>query len=85
MPLGYCLLVTLKSRLQALAPGRTPKAVLESQGAIEMLDVCFPSSDRRWLMMPRYTQPEPEQQVPPYRLKPSLPELIAESRCDAVV
>jgi Transposase DDE domain len=27
--LAYCLLVTLKSRLQALAPGLTPRAVLE--------------------------------------------------------
>ena len=27
---GYCLLVTLKNRLETYAPGLTPKAVLES-------------------------------------------------------
>jgi hypothetical protein len=31
--------VTLKNRLQALAPGLTPKAVLEKLEAIQMLDV----------------------------------------------
>ena len=71
--LGYCLLVTLKQRLQALAPGLTPKAVLESLGAIEMLDVCFPTTDGRWLEMPRYTQPEAEQQLLLHRLKLCLP------------
>jgi hypothetical protein len=71
--LGYCLLVTLKNRLRALAPGLTPKAVLESLGAIQMLDVCFPTTDGRWLVMPRYTQPEPEQQLLLARLKLSLP------------
>jgi transposase len=71
--LGYCLLITLKNRLQALAPGLTPKAVLESLGAIQMLDVCFPTTDGRWLVMPRYTQPEPEQQLLLHRLKLSLP------------
>lgn len=71
--LGYCLLVTLKNRLRALAPGLTPKAVLESLGAIQMLDVCFPATDGRWLVMPRYTQPEPEQQLLLHRLKLTLP------------
>lgn len=71
--LAYCLLVTLKIRLQALAPGLTPRAVLENLGAIEMLDVCFPTTDGRWLVMPRYTQPEPEQQLLLHRLKLSLP------------
>ena len=71
--LGYCLLVTLKQRLQALAPGLTPKAVLERLGAIEMLDVCFPTTDGRWLEMPRYTQPEAEQQLLLHRLKLCLP------------
>jgi hypothetical protein len=38
-----------------------------------MLDVCFPTSEGRWLVMPRYTQPEPEQQLLLDRLKLSLP------------
>jgi hypothetical protein len=71
--LGYCLLVTLKNRLQSLAPGLTPKAVLEKLGAIQMLDVCFPTTDGRWLVLPRYTQPEPDQQILLHRLKLSLP------------
>ncbi len=71
--LAYCLLVTLKNRLQALAPGLTPKAVLEKLATIQMLDVCFPTTDRRWLLMPRYTQPELDQQLLLHRLKLSLP------------
>ena len=71
--LAYCLLVTLKNRLQALAPGLTPKAVLEKLATIEMLDVCFPTTDGRWLVMPRYTQPEPDQQLLLHRLQLCLP------------
>jgi hypothetical protein len=47
----------------ALAPGLTPRAVLEKLPPIQMLDVCFPTADGRWLIMPRYTQPEPEQML----------------------
>ena len=72
--LAYCLLVTLKNRLQALAPGLTPRAVLEKLAPIQMLDVCFPTTDGRWLVMPRYTQPEPDQQLLLHRLKLSLPQ-----------
>ncbi len=71
--LAYCLTVTLRQRLQALAPGLTPKAVLEKLAAIQMLDVCFPTTDGRWLIMPRYTQPTPEQQVLFHTLKLNLP------------
>ena len=35
--LAYCLSVTLKHRLQAYAPGLTPRAVLEKLAAIQML------------------------------------------------
>jgi transposase len=56
--LAYCLLVTLKNRLQALAPGLTPKVVLEKLSAIPMLDVYLPTTDGRYLVMPRYTQPD---------------------------
>jgi hypothetical protein len=72
--LAYCLLVTLKNRLQALAPGLTPRAVLEKLATMQMLDVCFPTTDGRWLLMPRYTQPEPDQQLLLHRLKLSLPQ-----------
>jgi hypothetical protein len=71
--LAYCLWVTLKNRLQALAPGLTPKAVLEKLSTIHMLDVWLPTTDGRQLVMPRYTQPEPEQTILLHNLKLSLP------------
>jgi hypothetical protein len=55
--LAYCLSVTLKHRLQAHAPGLTPRAVLEKLASIQMLDVSFPTADGRCLTMPRYTEP----------------------------
>jgi hypothetical protein len=61
--LAYCLIVTLKNRLQALAPCLTPKAVLKKLGAIQMLDVWLPATEGRWLVMPRYTEPEAEQAI----------------------
>jgi len=89
--LAYCLLVTLKNRLQALAPGLTPRAVLEKLATIQMLDVWLPTTDGRWLVMPRFTQPEPEQaillhklklalpQQPPPRIKAQVPEIPSEA------
>ncbi|HMF90212.1 MAG TPA: IS1634 family transposase [Candidatus Angelobacter sp.] len=71
--LAYCLLVTLKSRLQALAPGLTPRAVLEKLATIQMLDVWLPTTDGRWLVMPRYTQPEPDQAILLHKLQLGLP------------
>jgi hypothetical protein len=70
--LAYALSVTLKQRLQALAPGLTPRAVLEKLATIQMLDVCLPTTDGRWLIMPRYTQPEPDQALMLHQLNLSL-------------
>jgi hypothetical protein len=61
--LAYCLSVTLRKRLQAHAPGLTPRAVLETLSGILMLDVHIPLADGRELMMPRYTQPEAEHRL----------------------
>jgi len=61
--LAYCLSVTLRKRLQAHAPGLTPRAALESLSGILMLDVQVPLADGRELVMPRYTQPEPEHRL----------------------
>ena len=72
--LAYCLLVTLKNRLQALAPGLTPRAVLETLAPMQMLDVTFPTTDGRRLVMPRYTQPTPEQKLLLHKLQLSLPD-----------
>ena len=61
--LAYCLHVTLRKRLEAHAPGLTPRAVLETMAGILMLDVHLPLADGRELVLPRYTQPEPEQRL----------------------
>jgi transposase len=71
--LAYCLIVTLKHRLQAHAPGLTPRAVLEKLATIQMLDVSFPTTDGRHLVMPRYTEPDPEQALLLHHLKLVLP------------
>jgi hypothetical protein len=66
-------MVTLKHRLQEHAPGLTPKAVLEKMANIEMLDVWLPTTDGRWLVMPRYTQPEAEHAILLHKLRLHLP------------
>ena len=71
--LAYCLTVTLKHRIQPHAPGLTPRAVLEKLAAIQMLDVEFPTTDGRRLVMPRFTEPEPEQALLLHKLKLNLP------------
>src|ERR1041384_3362279 len=71
--LAYCLSVTLKHRLQAHAPGLTPRAVLEKLATIQMLDVSFPTTDGRCLTMPRYTEPEADVAMLLHHLKLTLP------------
>ena len=59
--MGYCLMAALRKHIEPAAPGLSPKAALEQLGAIKMVDVCLPTSDGRWLVMPRHTEPEAEQ------------------------
>ena len=61
--LAYCLQVTLRQRLRALAPGLTSRAVIEKLCAIQMVDVVLPTTDGRVLVLPRYTQPEKDHQL----------------------
>jgi len=72
--LAYCLQVTLRQRLNALAPGLTPRAVLETLAGVQMLDLQVPTSDGRWLVMSRYTQPDKEVGLVLAQLKLSLPD-----------
>jgi len=72
--LAYCLTVTLRHRLRTHAPGLTPRAVLEKLAGIQMLDVSFPTTDRRRLIMPRYTEPSPEQALLIHHLNLVLPQ-----------
>jgi transposase len=58
--LAYCLHVTLARRLHALAPGLTPRSVIEKFAAVQMIDLHVPTTDGRELMLTRYTEPEPE-------------------------
>jgi transposase len=71
--LGYCLTVTLKNLLDPHAPGLTPRAVLETMGTIQMVDVGIPTTDGRWLTMPRHTQPEAQHKMILEKLGLSLP------------
>lgn len=71
--LAYCLQVTLKARLRNLAPGLTPRAVLEKMTTLQMLDVHLPTTDGRELVLPRYTQPSAEVELLLCQLKLSLP------------
>ena len=60
--LAYCLHVTLRARLRPMAPGLTPRAVLDKFAAIQMLDVHFPT-DGRTLILSRYTEPNVDQKL----------------------
>lgn len=71
--LAYALQVTLRRRLRDLAPGLTPRSVLEKFGAVQMIDVHLPTTDGRKVILSRYTQPEPELQMLLRRLRLSLP------------
>jgi hypothetical protein len=70
---AYCLQVTLKQRLRALAPGLTPRAVIEELSGIQMVDVRLPTTDGRQLVLSRYTQPETEQTLLLQQLQLKLP------------
>ena len=61
--IAYCLHVTLRARLRALAGGLTPRAVLDKFAQIQMLDVHFPTTDGRTLILSRYTQPQTDQKI----------------------
>jgi transposase len=71
--LAYCLQVTLKNRLMIHASGLTPAAVLEKMATIQLVEVWIPMHDGRWLMLPRYTQPEKDVQAMLNKLDITLP------------
>ena len=71
--IAYCLHVTLRAKLKPLAPGLTPRAVLDKLAAIQMLDVHFPTTDGRKLILSRYTELNADQKLLVKRLKLDLP------------
>ena len=72
--LAYCLHVTLRRWLRDLAPGLTPRSVLEKFAAVKMIDVHLPTTDGRHVILPRYTHPEKELQVLLDQMKLTLPD-----------
>ena len=71
--LAYCLHVTLRARLRPLASGLTPRAVLDKFAAIQMLDVHFPTTDGRTLILSRYTELNADQKLLVKQLNLDLP------------
>jgi transposase len=73
--LAYCLQVTLKAKLKRIAGGLTPRTVLEKFGSMQMMNVCFPTTEEgKELVFRRYTQPEKDQQILLAQLNWQLPE-----------
>jgi transposase len=71
--LAYCLHVTLARRLSALAPGLSPRSVLEKFAALQMIDIEIPTTDGRNITLTRYTEPEAELRLLLQKLKLELP------------
>jgi hypothetical protein len=71
--MAYCLQVTLKQHTRALAPGLTPRAVIEKMASIQMIDVHLPTTDGRHVVLSRHTEPEKDHQLLLQRLKLALP------------
>ena len=55
-------------------PGLTPRTVIETFAAVQMVDVYLPRSDGRGLVVPRHTQPDADQRLLPHQLGLRLPE-----------
>jgi hypothetical protein len=72
--LAYCLHVTLRRWLRDLAPGLTPRSVLDKFRSVQMIDVHLPTTDGRKVILSRYTQPEKDLQLLLNQLKLQLPE-----------
>ena len=71
--LAYALHATLRCRLRDLAPGLTPRAVLDKFAAIPMVNLHLPTPDGREIILTPYTQPEPDVDLLLRQLKLQLP------------
>jgi hypothetical protein len=61
--LAYCLTVTLRMKLNRAASGLTPREALKILAGIRMVDVHVPVTDGRELVMPRFTEPDIQQEM----------------------
>lgn len=71
--LAYCLSITLRQRLKALAGGLMPRVVFEKLATLHLLDVRVPMTDGRELLLVRRTEPERDVALLLARLKLELP------------
>jgi len=71
--LAYCLSITLRQRLRALAGGLMPRVVLEKLATIQLLDVSVPTTDGRELWLVRRTEPDRDTTLLLLRLDLELP------------
>lgn len=71
--LAYCLSITLRQRLKALAGGLMPRVVFEKLAGLQLLDVRVPTTDGRELLLVRRTEPTPDISLLLERLNLKLP------------
>jgi transposase len=71
--MAYCLHVTLRAQLRPVAAGLTPRAVLDKFATLQMLDVQFPTTDGRTLILSRYTEPDADHKLLLEQLRLTLP------------
>jgi hypothetical protein len=71
--LAYCLSITLRQRLKALAGGLMPRVVFEKLATLQLLDVRVPTTDGRELLLVRRTEPERDVALLLARLNLELP------------
>lgn len=72
--LAYCLSITLRQRLKALAGGLMPRVVFEKLATLQLLDVRVPTTDGRELLLVRRTEPERDVALLLARLHLQLPD-----------
>ena len=71
--LAYCLSITLRQRLKALAGGLMPRVVFEKLATLQLLDVRVPTTDGRELRLVRRTEPDRDVALLLVRLNLTLP------------
>jgi transposase len=71
--LAYCLSLTLRQRLKALAGGLMPRVVFEKLATLQLLDVRVPTTDGRELLLVRRTEPDRDVALLLARLNLALP------------
>ena len=61
--IAYCLLVTVKNLARPLAPGLTPRAIVEKFATIRTVELHVPTADGRHLVLARHAQPNHDHEL----------------------